>query len=207
MQFRYALMAGIICYVVPALQLPDAARAKVVLKERTTFYKVNGKTGREIFKSMIDNGPKLGGRRGHALATTEYEYDVKNIDVAIKDGRCIPLDLDIHVRVKYTYPRWTGNRGATSVTKNAWKNFSKSVIWHEKEHVKIAMEYAKDYEKVLKKTKLRVSQNCSQSSFSSAWRATRAALKHNRRQKQFDRRDLRPGGRGYEAQLELIKAK
>ena len=207
MQFRLAILTGLICFGVSAFQLPVAAFAEVVLKEQTTFYKVRGKTGREIFKSMIENGPKLGGRRGHALATTEYEYDVKNIDVAIKNGRCIPLDLDIHILVKYTYPKWTGSRGATKTTRRAWKKFSESVVWHEKEHVKIAMDYAKDYEKVLKKTKLRVSQNCSKASFSSTWRATRAALKHNRRQKQFDRRDLRPGGRGYEAQLELIKAK
>ena len=182
------------------------AQARVILKEQTTFYNVKGRTGREIFESMIENGPKLDGKLGHALATTEYEYDVDNVDVVIKKGRCIPSSLDVTVRVKYTYPKWIPNGSSKPTTKKAWRHFSESVRWHEKQHVKIALEYARDYEKALKKTKLRVSQNCNKASFSSVWRATVAALKHNRRQKQFDRRDLRPGGRGYEAQLNLMRA-
>ncbi|MEM7068358.1 MAG: DUF922 domain-containing protein [Pseudomonadota bacterium] len=184
----------------------NAANARVILSESTTFYTVRGRTGREIFKSMIDNGPQLGGRKGHALATTEYKYDVKNIEVAIRNGRCIPRKLDVMIHVTYTYPKWIPTSSAKRTTREAWKDFSRSVRWHEEQHVKIAMDYAKDYEAALKKTRLRTSQDCSKATFSSVWRATRAALKHNRRQKQFDRRDLRPGGRGYEAQLRLIKA-
>ncbi|MEM7214773.1 MAG: DUF922 domain-containing protein [Pseudomonadota bacterium] len=197
-------MAGIMGI---SISVADEAHSKVILKEQITYYNVKGRTGREIFKSMIENGPQLGGRRGHALATTEYNYDVQNIDVEIRNGRCIPVELDVHLNVTYTYPRWVGNNAAKGTTQRAWKRFNKSVIWHEKQHVKIAMEYAKDYEKALRKSKLRASQNCSTASFGSVWRATRAALKHNRKQKQFDRRDLRPGGRGYEAQLNLIRAK
>ncbi|MEO0329667.1 MAG: DUF922 domain-containing protein [Pseudomonadota bacterium] len=180
--------------------------AKVILKETTAYYSVVGKTGREIFKSMIDRGPRLGGPKGHALATTEYKYDINNVDVEIKQGRCIPVRVDVVVRVKYTYPRWAGNRGARKSTRRAWKHFEKSVVWHEKQHVKIALDYAKEYQLALKKTRLRSSQNCTATSFSTTWRATRAALKHNRRQRLFDRQDLRPGGRGYEAQLRLLKA-
>ncbi len=160
------LTLAIFCaLIVPAKS--GVANAAVILKERITYYNVKGRTGREIFKSMIDRGPKLGGRRGHALATTEYEYDVNNIDVIVKNGRCIANQLDVTVHVKYTYPKWIPNGSAKKSTRNAWKVFSKSVIWHEQQHVKIAMDYARDYEAALKKTKLRVSQNCSRASFSS----------------------------------------
>ena len=183
------------------------ANARVVIKEKKSYYKVSGSNGREIFKSMLNNGPKLGGPKEHALATTEFKYDIENVDVEIRNGRCIPRSLDVVLSVKYTYPKWRGSKKAGKSTRSAWKKFEKSVIWHEGQHVKIAKQYAKDYEKALKKARLRTRDNCEKASFASVWRATRAALKHNRRQRLFDRRDLRPGGRGYEAQLTLIKAK
>jgi len=187
---------------------PGTADAKVILKEKVTYYNVKGKNGQEIFQNMVKRGPKIGRNNNqHALATTEYEYDIENVDVEIKNGRCVPTDLDVIVKVKYTYPRWRGHKSAKSTTRNAWKKFSNVVEWHEKQHVKIAMEFAEDYEKVLRNTKLRVRDNCEKAPFLTQWRATRAALKNNRKQRKFDRKDLKPGGRGYEAQLQLFKAK
>lgn len=182
------------------------SKTRVLIKETVSYYDVTGTTGREIFKSMLDNGPKLGRRNEHALATTEYEYDVKNVNVEIRNGRCVPKSLDVVLSVAYTYPRWRVSRNAGRETKSAWKRFEQSVVWHEKQHVKIAKEYADAYAKALKKTRLKTSDNCVSGSFATAWRASRAALKHNRKQRQFDKQDLRPGGRGYEAQLNLIKA-
>jgi len=182
------------------------ASADVILKKDISFYKVSGDTGKEIFKSMLDNGPKVGRRNDHALATTEYEYDVTNVDVKIDRGRCVPTNLDVVVKVKYLYPKWRRSKSASKATRVAWGNFEKTVIWHENQHVKIALDYAKEYEKVLRKMRMRVSNNCSRASALSRFGVVRAALKHNREQRRFDRRDLKRGGRGYQAQLELLKA-
>lgn len=198
----------VLCFAILAggAAVSQEATAGVIMKEKTKFYSVTGTNGREIFKSMLDKGPKLGKKNEHALATTEYDYNIKNVQAEIRNGRCIPTHVDVEVTVLYTYPKWKGSSKANRNVRKAWKEFSKSVVWHEKQHVKIAMEYAKDYEKALKKIRLRTKDNCTKASFGSIWRASRAALKHNRKQRQFDRRDLRPGGRGYEAQLNLIKA-
>ena len=134
MKFRIFHTVFIALCSVFLVSSPKFATARVILKEKITFYDVTGRTGREIFKSMVDNGPKLGGRRGHALATTEYEYDVKNLDVKIENGRCIPSRLDILVQVKYTFPKWTPKGSVKSTTREAWKDFSKSVRWHEEQH-------------------------------------------------------------------------
>ena len=206
MSSKFKLTLSFIAVIMLVLSTSFGANARVILKETTTYYPVTGKTGKEIFKSMLDRGPKLGGPKNHALATTEYNYDVKNVDVEVRRGRCIPIKMDVFVTVKYTYPKWMGSRGAKKSTKAAWNRFKKSVVWHEKQHVKIALDYANEYEAALKKTRLRANDNCKSASFTSAWRTTRAALKHNRRQRLFDRKDLRPGGRGYEAQLQLIRA-
>ncbi len=183
------------------------ANSKIILKEQVIYYDVKGRSGRELFKSMVENGPKVGrGDRNHALATTEYDYDIQNIDVELRNGRCIPIDFDIVVRVKYTYPRWRLRNGANKTTRRAWKTFNSTVVWHEKQHVKIAIELASDYEKVLRRSKFRARIDCELETLRFKWRVSLANLKHNRKQKRFDRKDLRPGGRGYAAQLQLLKA-
>lgn len=204
-QFGLLIAAGTLVYVGLNAD-PAHSSARVLIKENISYYDVSGSTGREIFKSMLDNGPKLGKRNEHALATTQYSYDVKNVNVELRNGRCVPKSLEVVMSVEYTYPRWRVSRNAGRETRNAWKQFKKSVIWHEKQHVKIATEYANAYAKALKKTRLKSDDNCTSGSFATAWRASLAALKHNRKQRQFDKRDLRPGGRGYEAQLNLIQA-
>ena len=185
----------------------QSANARIVLKEKVTYYNVTGKNGREIFKSMIKNGPKVGRRESHALATTEYKYDVKNVKVALKAGRCVLTDFEVHMAVKYTYPRWRGSSGASKDTRTAWRSFQKTVIWHEEEHVRIARGLAADYEKALKRSRFRFKTECDPNSISLNWRVGFANIRNNRLQRQFDRRDLKPGGRGYEAQLRLLKAK
>lgn len=200
-------IVGAAVFLVSSSMFVEPSNSKVILKEKVTYYKVTGSSGKDIFKSMLKNGPRVGRRDDHALATTEFDYQVKNIDVAVERGRCVAKKLDIVVSVKYLYPKWRKSNGASKATRAAWNKFEKAVIWHEGQHVKIAMDYAKEYEKVLKKMKLRVSNDCSQASALSKFGAMRAVLKHNRKQKQFDRRDLKRGGRGYKAQLELLNAK
>ena len=183
------------------------AGSRVILKEQVTYYDVKGKSGRELFKSMVENGPKVGAaNRSHALATTEYNYDIKNIDIEVRNGRCVPVDFDIVLSVKYTYPRLKARSGMNGETRDAWKSFNSTVVWHEKQHVKIAMELAEDYAKVLKRTRFPARDKCDAESLGFKWRVGMANLRHNRKQRRFDRKDLRPGGRGYEAQLRLIKA-
>lgn len=197
-------IAGLVFGAGIALATPTLA--KVVLNETVTFYSVSGKNGKEIFRSMIKNGPKVGRQNSHALATTEYEYDIKNIEVVLKRGRCVLKDFEVHMDVKYTYPKWNGATAASSQTRDAWSSFKNTVIWHEKEHVRIAKDLAKAYEKALKRTRFKFDEECDPNSVSLNWRVGFANLKNNRLQRRFDRRDLKPGGRGYEAQLKLLKA-
>ncbi len=202
---RLVLALGL-CFGVNSLDV-SPANARVILKERVTYYDVKGKSGREIFKDMIENGPRVGRAvNNHALATTEYKYDIENIDVEVKNGRCVPVNFDIILRVKYTYPRWKSRASANRNTRRAWNVFNDTVIWHEKQHVKIAVELAEDYERVLKRTRFPARDDCNVDSLGFKWRVGMANLKHNRKQRRFDRKDLKPGGRGYEAQLNLIKA-
>ncbi len=183
------------------------SQARVILKEKTKFYSVTGKTGAELYKSMLRNGPDHGGGRKDILASTAFTFDFKNDVFKVRKDRCILTNLDIVVNVTYTYPKWRGSKSASAETRKAWKKFEKIAILHEQEHVKITKKFASDYEKILKKSRRRASTECQNMSGIEKIRSSFAIRKHERLHRRFDRRDLKRGGRGYKALLALVKAK
>lgn len=56
------------------------------------------------------------------------------------------------------------------------------------------------------KSRRRASSECEKETISERLRTSSAIRKHERLHRRFDRRDLRKGGTGYQALLELIKA-
>ncbi len=185
----------------------QAANADVIIKEKTRYYKVTGSNGEELYRSMADNGPDTKGKPGNVLASTNFKFEVKNYIFEVRGNRCVVDDVDILVDVTYTYPRWAGSRKASKATKRAWKNFSELAVWHEKQHVRITKEFAEAYEKALRKSKRFAHTDCQRGTLLENFRINRAAIKHERLHRRFDRTDLKPGGRGYEALLGLLKAK
>ncbi len=205
MNLIFRALISLATFVAILSALPTSSVARIVLKEKTKYYSVSGNNGQEIFSNMLEKGPKIKGRSGHFLAITEIEYDIQNFKMDVVDGRCVTRNFDLIVRAGYTYPKWRGSNKAKSATRKAWKRFSREVVWHEKQHVNIAMDIAKEMEKVLRTTKGRASRNCNDISWKIGLKARRIGTKHNRLQKRFDRTDLRRGGRGYKAQSDLMK--
>lgn len=183
------------------------SHAKVILKEKIKYYTVTGKTGVDLYKSMVKNGPDHGGNKRNVLASTSFKFDFKNDAFTIRGNRCILTNLDIVVDVTYTYPRWRGSKSASAATRKAWKNFEKAAVIHEKEHVKITRKFAKDYEKALMKSRRKASDDCAKQTVGELFRTSYQIRKHERLHKRFDKRDLGKRGRGYKALLELVKAK
>lgn len=206
--------AGILGFSAVLLVMPmTAANAGVIVKEKSAFYNVTGKTGEQIFESIRKNGPRTGnssltgGGGSHAIATAEFDIQFQNIKKAIVQNRCRVTNVDLVLNVKYTYPRWKTPKGVSNNMRRVWKKFSDTVQWHEQQHTRIAKEYAKDYEKIIRSTRFKASTNCDEFTVTSMFKVQRAAIKSTRKQKQFDRKDLRRGGRGFKAQRDLFRAK
>lgn len=189
-----------------SILLANTSAARVLLQEKTQYYRVDGSNGQEIFKDMLAKGPSINGRRGHFLAVTEIAYDLQNFQMDIKNGKCVTRSFDLIVKAEYTYPKWNGSKKASAATRSNWKIFTREITWHEKQHVKIALDIAADMAKILNTTTARASRNCADISWRLGLKARRIGVKHNRLQKRFDRTDLRKGGRGYKAQVLLINS-
>ena len=81
------------------------------------------------------------------------------------------------------------------------------VVWHERQHAKIAKEYADGYEKVLREASLRKSSDCNILSLKAFLKRNRMERVNMKKQKAFDRAELARNGRGYRAQIGLRLAK
>lgn len=185
----------------------EQSDARVIIKENVKFYTVTGNTGADIYRSMVRNGPDHGGGTKDVLASTAFSFDFKNDQFEFIQNRCILKNVDIIINVTYTYPRWSGSSKASAETRKAWKEFEQTAIWHEEEHVKITKKFASDYEKVLKRSKRHARNQCATQTTGEKLRTTFAIRKHERLHRRFDKRDLKRGGRGYTALLNLVKAK
>ena len=183
------------------------SEARVIIKEKTRFYGITGSNGVEIYKSMLKNGPDHGGSTRDVLASTSFKFDFKNDVFTVHKNHCKLTNLDIIVNVTYTYPKWRGSKKASAATRKAWKEFRKIAIWHEQQHVKITKKFAYNYEKALMKSRRRASNECETETLGEKFRTSMAIRRHERLHRLFDRRDLRKGGKGYQALLKLVKAK
>jgi len=187
--------------------LVNSADARVIIREKVQYYTVTGHTGAEIYKSMLKNGPDHGESFKDVLASTSFKFDFKNDEFKIKRDRCVLTNLDIIINVTYTYPRWAGSKKASAETRKAWENFSKVAVWHEKQHVKITENFAKEYERAVKRSRRKAASECTTETTGEKMRTSFAIRKHESRHRRFDRRDLRKGGRGYKALLNLVRAR
>lgn len=54
------------------------SQARVIIKEKTKYYRVTGSNGVEIYKNMLKNGPDHDGNTRDVLASTSFKFDFKN---------------------------------------------------------------------------------------------------------------------------------
>jgi len=182
-----------------------SADARVIVKERTKFYTVKGRTGRDIYRS-IGLRSKRGSGIQHAIATTTSSISVKNVKTAVRRSRCVVVSADVRLKLTYRYPRWKA-RGASKKVRSAWANFYKHALKHEKVHGNISKKYAKRMHTALLRTTGRVSRQCSDFARNAQRKFSRLSKRLDREQKRFDRREARSFSRNIRLQRALYVAR
>ena len=137
----------------------ETAFARVKVSERTKYYNVTGKTGRQLYSSMKRRGPKSGSRHD-LLASTDWEVDIQNVQIAVRGNRCVVTKGDVVVKITYTYPRWRNRRRASRQVQRNWQKFMAELKKHERHHAHIVRAYAKKLHRNLRRATGRISKNC-----------------------------------------------
>lgn len=181
----------------------DSANAGLRIKERTKYYSITGKTGKQLFGSITRRGP----RRGHAIATTRTSVKVRNLRTKVRGRRCVVRSADVIVNLTYTLPRWRASRRASKRVRNSWNAFAARVKRHEDVHGQISKKYAKRLYREILRMKGRVSRKCSDFGKRAARRIAKLQRQADREHARFDRRENQQRARVRRLQFALLKAR
>lgn len=187
--FKKHFASLIILIVFCSTLMVAVAEARVVVRERNTYYTVTGNTGQELSRSIIRRGPKLGGRNNHAIATTTVKIGVRNIKAGVKGRSCVLTSWTVNLDLTYRYPKWRNSKRASAKVRKAWDGFFKRIVVHEEQHGKIAKDQARDIDRALRRLKGRVSRKCTDFGRNAARTFKRLLRTAERRHAWLDRRD------------------
>ena len=189
--------------IVFAVTTVGSANAGLRIKERTQYYSITGKTGKQLFRSIGRRGP----RRGHAIATTKTSVKIRNIRTKKRGRSCVVTRADVIVTLTYTLPRWRGSTRASRRVRKRWNAFAARVNRHEKKHGQISKNYAKKLYREIRRMKGRVSRNCRDFGKRAERRIVKLQSQAERQHALFDRREDRSSARVRRLQVALISAR
>ena len=188
-----SILARLLIVMVATIATAEYALARVVVKERTRYYTVSGKTGAQLLASIRRRGSRGAGAR-HAIATTRIAMSVQTRQV-VRGSRCVYAGTTVVLNLTYSYPRWANQRGASPRVRQAWKRFLGRVQAHERRHGAIAKRYAARVDQELRRTRRSVRNGCRDTGNRQSRRFARLAAQHERQHIAFDRREARAGAR------------
>ncbi len=99
--------------------------------EEIKFYAIAGKTGPELYESIGERGPKIGGGKTRVIAHTSYvltwdrQFDRSN-------NACTILSATPKLKITYTLPKPA--QKLTSPVKEHWETFYEGIRRHELVH-------------------------------------------------------------------------
>ncbi len=190
MRYVLRLVGLMLAITMVSISLPQtiSAIARVKISERTKYYSVSGRTGKQLFKSIVRRGPKLR-RQGHAIATTTTYFEIKRLKTGIKGRRCVVKSVDLIVTINYKFPRWRNAKRASKKVRRNWAKFYKSVKRHEATHGRNSRDYAKKLHARIRKATGRVSRGCNNFGRTTLRAIKRLERSFHRRDRRFDRRE------------------
>jgi len=109
-----------------------AASEPVRIDERVEYYRIEGRDLSALATQMKQHGPLHGSNGRRSAGVTHWEVAWSHRSQMQADG-CRLVDLDVHVDIRVTLPRWEGDRG-NSRSVREWRRFFASLELHEATH-------------------------------------------------------------------------
>ena len=193
----------------PTLFLPysvPSANAKMVVREQVKYYRVSGKTGRQVHSKFGRLGPRWM-RLQHGIAGTQRVYDFKNIKFVKRGRKCVLSSVDIDLLITYYYPKWVNKSSASKSAQKLWKRLQRELIRHEKTHGKFFKETMRLIEKELLKITGRYSNGCRGMAITVKRKLAKINKIGDAKHTAFDRREQSASAKIRKVEHAFIKAK
>ncbi len=188
MHSRMALVAALAATLLTASGAEAVAKPKIT--EKTEYYRISGKTGRDLLRDMNRRGPRHGWLT-KAIAQTRYETRTFG-DMVGENGKCRVRGGGVSMTITYIYPQ--PREKLSREMARRWKFFQADNVRHEKTHGRIAREMAAALETRIKGFETSGDRRCWAAKVRLE-RETRAIFDaYKKKQAAFDEREHRDGG-------------
>ena len=176
------------------------AHAEWQAVEKVETYAIAGQSGAELYASIGERGPKVGGGT-RAIAHTNFKLTWTRKYEPQGDA-CVLVTAKPKLIITYTLPK-PGGKLPASVQKN-WKTFIDGVHSHELVHG----DFIKDMVKAIEATSVGLTvsddRDCRKIRTELTKRLSELSLAQRQRSRDFDRIELSEGGNIHQLILQLV---
>ena len=169
-------------------------------QERIETYRISGRTGIDLYRSIGENGPNIG--VGRAIAYTDFKLLWSRDYRPQPDGSCVLATARPSLTITYRLPKAPAD--LPPATQRAWKTFLDGIAAHEKIHGDIIVEMVRQIEAISVGLSAPNDPGCQK--VRQALQAQLGPLSQEQRRKsrEFDLDEMRDGGNVHRLILALV---
>lgn len=163
--------------------------AEVLLKQEFKFFKVRGKTSRQIFQDFQVKSPiKAKGQFDATLGVAAIKL-TPEVEYVQSRNRCRVGKSKVNADIVIHLPRWVNYKNSDKLAKLSWDTLFSDIKRHELQHAKIAKDYAGRIQRKIAGYGAR--RNCDTLERALTRASRKLLAKHDRAQRKFDRKEQR----------------
>lgn len=168
--------------------------------EQEKLYTIRGTTGPELYASIGERGPEVGGLM-RTIAHTTFKLTWRR-DYQPRDGGCVLASARPKLIITYTLPRPAAKLSGT--VKANWDTFISGVRDHEKVHGDMIKSMVREIEQVSVGLSADSDPNCKKIREDLQRRLAAISQEQRRKSRDFDQVELGNGGNIHQLILRLV---
>ncbi len=180
-----------------AVATPAHADWKAV--ERIEPYAITGNSGIELYRSIGENGPKIGVGRAVAYTTFDLKW---SRDYREEGGGCRLAKARPHLTIIYKLPKPSGP--LSEPTQRSWDAFIDGIAAHERVHGEIIIDMVKQIEAFSIGLTVADDPGCRKFRQKLQHRLSELSQEQRARSREFDRLEMSEGGNVHQLILRLV---
>jgi predicted secreted Zn-dependent protease len=180
--------------------LPFAAHANWQATERVETYAISGSTGIDLYRSIGENGPKIG--IGRAIAHTNFELLWSRDYRPQPDGSCVLATARPSLVITYTLPQPSGPLPPT--LQRNWETFIEGIRAHERVHGRDIIEMVEAIEAYSVGLRAEADPDCQKVRQKLQARLGELSQAQRQKSREFDRIEMSDGGNIHQLILSLV---
>jgi len=182
--------------------LAPAARAEWRPVETVRTYAIAGNSGAELYDSIGERGPSLGGG-ARAIAHTDFKLTWTRRYEPQPDGACTIAVNIPRLVITYTLPKAPAKLPAS--TRRSWRGFIAGVAAHERAHGGMIVDMVREIEAASVGMTVADDPKCSRIRVELTKRLGALSDKQRQRGRDFDKAELSDGGNLQQLVLKLVR--